>query len=122
MSAVHIFLSAQGAFYVATGAWSILSRATFERVTGPKTDYWLVRMVGLLAVVIGATLLAAVREPTLPSPVWVLAIGSAAAFTAIDVHYAARKRISRVYLLDATAETLIVAGLIVGWWLSRPVA
>jgi hypothetical protein len=46
----------------------------------------------------------------------------AAAFTAIDVHYAVRKRISRVYLLDAAAETLIVAGLIVGWWLSRPVA
>jgi hypothetical protein len=122
MSAVHVLLLVQGAFYVATGAWSVLSRSTFERVTGPKTDYWLVRMVGLLALVIGATLLSAVREPRMPSPIWVLAIGSAAAFTAIDVHYAVRKRISRVYLLDAAAETLIVAGLIVGWWLSRPVA
>mgnify|MGYP003293179536 CR=1 FL=1 len=47
-------LLAQGGFYVLSGVWPLVSMRTFELVTGPKTDDWLVRMVGLLAAVIGA--------------------------------------------------------------------
>jgi hypothetical protein len=38
-----------------------------------------------------------------------LAIGSAAALGAVDTVYAARGRISKVYLLDAAAELALVA-------------
>ena len=37
----------QAAFYVGTGVWPIVHRRSFERVTGPKTDFWLARTVGL---------------------------------------------------------------------------
>ncbi|HEY8459163.1 MAG TPA: hypothetical protein VIM99_02215 [Blastocatellia bacterium] len=33
----------QGAFYPAIGVWQLLSMRAFERVTGPKTDKWLVK-------------------------------------------------------------------------------
>ena len=37
-------LAAQGALYVVTGVWPLLHMASFEAVTGPKTDDWLVRL------------------------------------------------------------------------------
>src|SRR4051794_41935238 len=61
MSRIHV-LRAQGAYYTLTGLWPLVHMASFEAVTGPKTDDWLVRMVGLLAAVIGATLLTAGRH------------------------------------------------------------
>jgi hypothetical protein len=112
-------LLAQGAFYIATGLWSVVSRSTFERVTGPKSDYWLVRMVGLLAMVIGAALLAAALRGNIDAATWILALGSAAAFAAIDVVYATAGRISRIYLLDALVEVALLVALTIGWmaWL-----
>jgi hypothetical protein len=41
-----------------------------------------------------------------------LAIGQSASLAAVDMVYVARGRISRVYLLDALLETLIVAAWI----------
>jgi hypothetical protein len=107
-------LLAQGAYFLVTGLWPILDRRSFEAVTGPKTDFWLVRAVGVLITVIGAALLTAGirRNPALE--VCLLAMGSAAGFIAVDVNYTARGRISPVYLLDALVE----AGLL-GLWLRR---
>ena len=44
---VRTALTVQGLFYVVTGLWPLVSLSTFEFVTGPKTDDWLVHMVGL---------------------------------------------------------------------------
>ncbi len=102
---------AQAVFYVLTGLWSIFGLKSFQRVTGPKVDRWLVKTVGVLVIAVGGVLgMAAVRcteEPEIPA----LAVGSAAGLTAIDLVYVSRGRISPVYLLDAVAEV----GLIV-WW------
>ena len=97
---------AQGAYYLATGLWPLVSMRTFEAVTGPKTDRWLVRMVGLLAAVIGISLLRR-REQTADRT---LAVGSALSFASIDTWYAARGEISPVYLADAVVELVLVAG------------
>jgi hypothetical protein len=99
----------QGAYYLVSGLWPIISLRTFEQVTGPKTDGWLVKMVGLLAAVIGAVL--AGRAASGERPDVALAVGSAAAFGVIDVVYAGRGRISPIYLADAAVE----AGLIGAW-------
>lgn len=118
----RVLLAIQAAVYLTTGVWSVLSRGTFESVTGPKTDYWLVRMVGLLAIVIGATLLAAQCQTAIPPSTWILAIGSAVAFAGIDLRYALRRRISRIYLIDAAFEGLLAIALGVAWWTARSVA
>lgn len=110
---------AQGLYFLATGVWPLLSMRTFEAVTGPKTDRWLVKTVGVLVWVIGASLLAAGRRPRPDPPTALLAAGSAAGLGAIDVIYAARGRISRVYLLDAVLETLLVAAWLTTAWRAR---
>ena len=107
-------LLAQGSFYVATGVWPLLSMGSFELVTGPKTDDWLVRMVGLLAAAIGVTLLAAARaRRTTPEVRW-LAVASALSFAGVDLVYALSGRISAVYLADAAAEMLFAVGAALG--------
>jgi hypothetical protein len=82
---------------------------SFEDVAGPKTDDWLVRMVGLLAVTIGVTLFLAWRSRSLTREILVLATLSAISFTAIDLIYAIPGRISRIYLADAAVEVVFIA-------------
>jgi hypothetical protein len=109
-------LIVQAIVYLVTGVWAVASRTTFERVTGPKTDYWLVRTVGLLVIVIGIALLAGSRAAPIGGSTWVLGIGSAAAFAIIDVRFGLPGRISRIYLLDAVFEIVIALALLVAWW------
>jgi hypothetical protein len=109
----------QGVFYLITGLWPLISRRTFEAVTGPKTDFWLVHTAGLLITVVGSALgLAGLRRRVTPEMA-LLGTGSAAALSAIDVVYVCLGRISRVYLLDAVAEWLLIAGWAVAWLQGR---
>ena len=109
---VRLVLTVQAMYYLITGAWPILHLGSFEAVSGPKTDDWLVRMVALLVVVIGATLWAAVRRRTWTREIQVLAIGSALAFAAVDIRYALGGTISAIYLADAGLELAFVALLL----------
>jgi hypothetical protein len=101
----------QGIYFLLTGVWPLVSMRSFEAVTGPKVDRWLVRTVGVLVGVIGGSLLLDRRRPSAGTTA--LGVGSAAALGGIDVVYALEGRISRVYLLDAIAETVLV-----GLWLA----
>ena len=73
----------QGLYYLVTGIWPLLSMRTFEAVTGPKADKWLVKTVGVLVGVVGAVLmLSARRRHVAPEPA-LLAAGSAAYVAAV---------------------------------------
>ncbi len=100
----------QGSYYLTSGLWPILSMETFEKVTGPKTDDWLVKTVGALIAVTGGTLLVSGLGEGPSNDLQLLAAGSAAALTVVDVTYVSRGRISRIYLLDAVAEIVLLAG------------
>ena len=106
---------AQGAFYVATGVWPLVSIRTFEAVTGPKVDRWLVKTVGALVTVIGGVLVAAGSQRRVTPEIASLAGGSAVALASIDAVYVAKGRISPIYLLDAIVEL----PLAVAWGLLR---
>jgi hypothetical protein len=101
----------QGAYYAGTGVWPLLSMRSFERVTGPKRDHWLVKTVGVLVASIGLTLIRAGRRGRVHPDVALLAGLSAGALAAIDLVYATRRRISPVYLLDAVPEVVLAV-----WW------
>ena len=105
----------QSAYYLVTGLWPLLSRGSFEAVTGRKQDFWLVQTVGALVGVTGATLAAAARDQrSLQSPaVRTLAIGSALSLATIDLAFVLRGRISPIYLVDAAVELGLVAGWLV---------
>jgi len=102
----------QGLYYLATGIWPVINIASFEAVTGPKYDTWLVRTVGLVLTVVGLTLLIAARKMRAGMSTAVLAIGTALVLAVVDVVFVAGGQIRPVYLLDAVAEIGLVA-----WWI-----
>jgi hypothetical protein len=106
---------AQGIFYLITGIWPLVSIRSFEAVTGPKADRWLVKTAGVLITAIGAGLTLAGRRKSVTPELRLLALGSALGLTGIDVVYVARGKIAKVYLLDALAEL----GLVGAWALLR---
>jgi hypothetical protein len=88
----------RGVFYPGAGIWPLLDIESFQKVTGPKTDRWLVRTVGVLITVVGAVLLVVAGWQRSAGPeIMLLAIGCAVALTAVDVIYVTRRCIARVY-------------------------
>ncbi|HAR41677.1 MAG TPA: hypothetical protein DCS07_03465 [Bdellovibrionales bacterium] len=100
----------QGGFYLLTGIWPILHMKSFERVSGPKEDHWLVKTVGALLAVTGGALLRSARSGKVPKDLQALAAAQALALSAVDVIYSTKGRISKIYLLDAATELLLIRG------------
>lgn len=111
---------AQGGYLLVTGVWPLVHMRSFEAVTGPKRERWLVKTVGSVLAVVGGVLLDAARRRRIDRTTTTLAVGTAAALTAIDVVYVAQRRISRVYLLDAAAEVGLMGLWAAGLRASRP--
>jgi hypothetical protein len=102
---------AQAAFYLVTGIWPLVHRRSFERVTGPKVDFWLVETVGITVASIGLGLAHALRRGRpVPPELRTVAIAAAVGLAAVDTVYVARRRVSPVYLADAAAELALVFG------------
>lgn len=94
----------QGIYYFLTGLWPLIHINSFMVVTGPKTDIWLVKMVGLLTIAVAINLFYLNRS----GEVKLLAITSALSYLLIDVYYASNGTISGVYLADAAIELVII--------------
>ncbi len=103
----------QGGYYFLSGLWPLFSIVSFQSVTGPKTDLWLVRTVALLLMVIGTALFTAGIRWRVTLEIFLLGTGSAAALAMIEIVYVINGQISPIYLLDSLLEIAIVA-----WWLS----
>src|SRR4051794_533441 len=85
-----------GVLLPATGIWPLVSIRTFEAVTGPKADDWLVNTVGVLVAVVGAVLRLAAYRGRVAAEVMALAVGSAMGLMGIDLWYVARRVIPRI--------------------------
>ncbi|MDB5185562.1 MAG: hypothetical protein JWL85_85 [Candidatus Saccharibacteria bacterium] len=90
----------QGAYYLITGLWPLFHIESFEKVTGPKVDIWLVKTVGLLTATIGLFLILTANDQRTN----ILGVLSAASFAGVDLFYGLRGRISRVYVVDGIIE------------------
>jgi energy-converting hydrogenase Eha subunit E len=101
----------QGIYFLVTGVWPLFSMRTFLAITGPKTDLWLVKTVGLILAVIGTVLIYAQRTGAVNPPIVFLATGAAASLVLVDVIYVIKKVISPVYLGDAFVEIVLLI-----WW------
>jgi len=100
----------QGMYYLVTGIWPSISPATFQAVTGPKVEMWLVQLFGFLICVPACLLLWAVWRGRLAGGTVGAAVGTAAVLMVGDVVYVARGHIGPVYLIDALAELFLLAG------------
>jgi hypothetical protein len=99
----------QGIYFLITGLWPIFHIRSFMAVTGPKTDQWLVKTVGVLISVIALVLLLSYWQNECTITVAVLAAGSSAGLTAIDLVYSLKGRISKIYLADAVIQIILLA-------------
>lgn len=100
-----------GLYYLITGLWPLVDIRSFLAVTGPKVDLWLVKTVGVLLSIVGAVVAAAGVRRRIAPEVAALAAASAVGLAGIDLVYALRGRISRIYLAEAAVEL----GLVVAW-------
>lgn len=105
----------QTLYFLMTGIWPLVDIYTFQLVTGPKTDLWLVRTVGVLITVIAVVLLIATLRRQITLEIRLLAIGSAAGLAGIDIIYVSLGRISPIYLLDAFIELILIVWWVVTW-------
>ncbi|MDR7127850.1 putative membrane protein [Algoriphagus sp. 4150] len=103
-----VILRLQSVYFLATGIWPLISMSTFLKITGPKNDLWLVKVVGVLIGVIGMVLLTASFNKKRNNPVILLAISSSIALASIDVIFYLSKTIPTIYLLDAVIECVII--------------
>ena len=112
---VLILARVQALFYLVTGVWPLLHMRSFEAITGPKTDRWLVKAVGGLVAATGLGLAVADRRGRVPPELALIAGGHAAGLAAIDVVYVAKRRIAPVYLLDAAVELPLALAWVLAW-------
>jgi hypothetical protein len=110
LSSIAEWLAAfQGFYYFVSGLWPLVSMSSFVTATGPKTDLWLVQVVGILVTVIGLVLMIAAVRSVLTFELGLLMIGSSLGLGLIDVIYVMNGTISRVYLVDAIEEFIMLA-------------
>lgn len=100
--------------YLVTGLWPLVSLRSFERITGPKVDGWLVKTVGAIVASVGVVLLVAARRDRVTPEIALLGVSCASSLAGIDVVYVSRRRISPIYLADALAELVCIGGWAVG--------
>lgn len=93
-----------GWFNIVGGVWPLLHLRSFEAVLGPKVDRWLVRTVAGLMVVNGVVQVSAGSSTDALAQARRIGIGTALTLGTIDLVYAPRGRISRLYLVDAVVE------------------
>lgn len=110
-------LTVIGGYYVVTGVWPLLSIVTFQMFTGVKKETWLVKMVGLLALSIGITLIySGLFVITVHPEVILLCLLSALSFFLIDVIHVTNKTIPKIYLGDAAVEIFFFIYFLVMWF------
>jgi hypothetical protein len=102
-------LTALGLYYVMTGVWPLLHERSFAAVTGPKHDWWLVKQVGLLSMTSGFVyLFTSWGRTEVPPEISLLILLNALSFATVDICYVIRRRISRIYLVDATVQLAVL--------------
>lgn len=103
-------------YFLLTGIWPVVHIRSFMAVTGPKTDLWLVRTVGLLIAAIGLCVALAAARHQIQHAILVLALASAGFLMLIDVIYVAKRVIARIYLVDAAVEAMLIVAWLIAWF------
>ena len=105
----------QGLYYGLTGLWAVLDIQSFQLVTGPKADLWLVKTVGLLVLVVGIVLVTAGLRQRLALETVLLGSGCCLVLAWVSAWYALKGVIAPIYLLDALLELLLAFFWVRGW-------
>ena len=106
---VYKWLSAiQGVYTVLTALWPLVHIESFFKVTGPKTDIWLVKTVAAILIPLGLCFLLAYR---IQRDHWIIilaGITTSVALASIDFYYTGNHTIKWVYALDGVMQTIFL--------------
>jgi hypothetical protein len=105
----RILVLAHGAYLLVGGLWPLLHMTSFEEVTGPKEEDWLVRSVAGMLVVTGVVLLAQVRKQRVEVSAVAVAMGASLTLGAVGIITAAEGVIDPIYIGDGTVHIVFVA-------------
>ena len=106
-------LKLQAGYFLVTGLWPLIHYRSFEWISGPKKDDWLVKTLSVFILAAAAALIAGLSRGTAPSDeTRTLALGSAAALGGASAWYVLRGRIRPTYLADAATEAALIAALL----------
>jgi hypothetical protein len=83
---------------------AVVAPAQLRSGAGPKVDHWLVRTVAGLMIVIGTVQISAGSSTEALQQARRIGVGTALTLGTIDIVYAPRGRISKMYLVDALLE------------------
>ena len=108
MKLYKVLLQLTGGFYFLTGIWPVVHIHSFMEVTGPKTDIWLVKTVGLLITALSIGLLRASFRNYIQPELILVFLGFASFLTAVDIYYNLTDVIAPIYLADAVVEMLLI--------------
>ena len=103
-----VVLWSQTIYYLVTALWALADIKSFMVATGPKTDIWLVKTVAVLLLAISISFVVALTRKEESKAVVTLAIVCCIVLIIIDCYYALNGTISKIYLLDALAEFLLL--------------
>ena len=98
----------QGFYFFITGLWPIADIHSFMQITGPKTDIWLVKMVGALTIAISLLFFAVAKKMRVTIESLILILGSSLAYLTIDVVYSLYRTIRYIYLADAALQLIFI--------------
>ncbi|MDJ1493514.1 hypothetical protein QNI19_11270 [Cytophagaceae bacterium DM2B3-1] len=108
MKVFRSLLWIQGLYILIIAIWPLVHIESFMKVTGYKTDIWLVKTVGALGIPVGLTLLSYLFIRTDCRPAFVLGALTALAFAFVDFYYPLRDVISDIYIVDGWVQVLFL--------------
>lgn len=106
-------LLVQTIYYLITAVWALVHIESFMKVTGPKTEVWLVKTVAVLLLAISLSFIASLIYRSYHISTVTLAISCCVFLIFIDCFYVWNGTISKIYLLDALAELCLLAGWVI---------
>jgi hypothetical protein len=111
LSIYRLLLIIQGFYTFITALWAIIDIDSFMKVTGPKTDIWLVKTVSIVLAGVGLTLLSHLTERDKPVfPAILLGCFTSAGLAFIDFYYTSSNTIPLVYATDGFIEVAFFIG------------
>ena len=103
--ATELLRKAHGAYLLFGGAWPLVHMRSFEAITGPKPDEFLVRTVAMLLLLVVGILLRQRTAPWERSAVH-MAVGTLIVLGLVDITSAAGGWIWKVYYADGAMHLL----------------
>ncbi|MGI8600886.1 MAG: hypothetical protein ACR2KB_16650 [Chitinophagaceae bacterium] len=101
----------QGTYTALTALWALVDIDSFMKITGPKTDIWLVKTVAVILLAIGLTFLTHAFLPKINLTAIVLALSTSLGLAIIDFYYVSEGIISHIYGVDG----ILQVGFIIIW-------